>query len=105
MPHLLKAAFAPLVAEDNGLLGCLTWNVMDVLHRPRPVGRISMLVVAEEARGRGIGRALVEAAADRMKERGCGIIEVTSNLRLEGAHAFYEQLGFERTSFRFGRDL
>ena len=95
----------PLVAEDGRVIGCLTWSLTRVLHRPRPVGRISMLVVAEGLRGQGIGRLLVEAAEERLLAEGCGLVEVTSNLRRAPAHAFYEHLGYERTSYRFYRPL
>ena len=45
----------------EAIVGCLTLSMMEVLHRPRPVGRISMLVVSEEQRGAGIGTDLVAA--------------------------------------------
>jgi PhnO protein len=64
-----------------------------------------MLVVAEGLRGGGIGTALVEAAAERLKAAGCGLLEVTSNIKRSRAHGFYERLGFERTSYRFARIL
>ena len=94
-----------LIAETDRIVGCITLGITPVLHRPRPVGRITMLVVAEDARGRGLGRLLVEAAEHRLREAGCGLIEVTSNLRRADAHAFYERLGYERSSYRFYRPL
>ena len=95
----------PLVATRGALIGFLTWHVTPVLHRPAPVGRITMLEVAEDERGRGVGRALVEAACERLRGKGCGLVEVTSNADLSGAHAFYRRLGFERTSYRFAKGL
>lgn len=101
-----KAGQPVLVAErERRVIGCLSWHVTPVIHRPRPVGRITMLVVAEAERGGGIGSLLVEAAAERLREQGCGLLEVTSNIRRMRAHAFYERLGFERTSYRFARTL
>jgi len=95
-----------LVAEcDGNVRGLLDWHVMTTVHRPRPVGRIVALVVAEGQRGQGIGRALVEEAERRMRSRGCEKMEVTSNLRLDRAHRFYEGLGMERSSYRFAKDL
>ncbi|MEA3045787.1 MAG: hypothetical protein QOJ53_119 [Sphingomonadales bacterium] len=94
-----------LIAEKNALVGVLTTAVTAVIHRPKPVGRISMLVVAEAARGAGIGAALVAEAEARLKAKGCGLIEVTSNRKRARAHAFYERLGYERTSYRFAKPL
>jgi ribosomal protein S18 acetylase RimI-like enzyme len=98
-------AVLTLVAEKGRLVGVLTVSIMAVLHRPKPVGRISMLVVAEDARGAGIGTALVAEAEARLKAKGCGLIEVTSNRKRARAHAFYERLGYERTSYRFAKPL
>ena len=94
-----------LIAETDRIVGCITLGITPVLHRPRPVGRITMLVVAEDMRGQGLGRLLVEAGEHYLREAGCGLIEVTSNLRRADAHAFYERLGYERTSYRFYRPL
>jgi len=63
-----------------------------------------MMVVEEGLRSQGIGAALVRAAEAWLKERGCGVIEVTSNLVRTDAHRFYERIGYERTSLRFARD-
>jgi GNAT superfamily N-acetyltransferase len=94
-----------IVAEDEAspvhLLGAATLHLTPVLHRAGPVGRVSALVVEERARGRGIGRALMRAAEQWAAERGCVLMEVTSNMRRADAHRFYEGLGYERTSFRF----
>ena len=102
---LRKAGEPPLVADRGGLIGCLTWHVTPVIHRPRPVGRITMLVVAESERGGGVGVLLVTAAEERLRALGCGLLEVTSNMKRMRAHAFYERLGFERTSYRFAKTL
>jgi ribosomal protein S18 acetylase RimI-like enzyme len=102
---LVKAGQQALVAEKGGIVGVLTTSMMTVLHRPKPVGRISMLVVAEEARGGGIGGALVAEAEKRLAAGGCGLVEVTSNRQRLRAHTFYERLGYERTSYRFAKVL
>jgi len=105
LTDLRKANQPLLVADRSGLIGCLTWHVTPVIHRPRPVGRITMLVVAEDERGGGVGSLLVAAAEERLRALGCGLVEVTSNMKRMRAHAFYERLGFERTSYRFAKTL
>lgn len=100
-----SAFVAAATAQPGCLLGLLTMHRTDVLHRPRPVGRITSLVVDARHRGAGIGRALVAAAEAALAAAGCGLVEVTSNLRRMAAHAFYEHLGYERTSYRFARTV
>jgi GNAT superfamily N-acetyltransferase len=97
---------AVLVAEHDGAVaGCLSTSVMRVLHRPAPVGRISMMVVDEALRSRGIGAALVRAAEEVLAAQGCYMVEVTSHVRRTEAHRFYERLGYERTSVRLSQML
>ncbi len=95
-----------LVAElDGEVIGCLSTSVMRVLHRPAPVGRISMMVVDEALRSRGIGAVLVRGAEDTLAKQGCYMVEVTSHVRRTEAHRFYEQLGYEKTSVRLAKEL
>jgi len=93
------------VAEGGTLLGAMTLSQMRVLHRATPVGRISALVVEEARRGEGIGRALVAAGEQRLRAAGCGLLEITSRVDRTAAHAFYEHLGYERTSVRLSKVL
>ena len=102
---LAKAGQQAIVAEKGEVVGVLTTSMMTVLHRPKPVGRISMLVIAEAARGAGIGAALVAEAEKRLAAKGCGLVEVTSNIKRLRAHGFYEKLGYDRTSYRFAKAL
>jgi GNAT superfamily N-acetyltransferase len=106
LQRLARGGEPVLVARQaDETLGCLSWHVTPNIHRPWPIGRITMMVVAKGSRRRGIGRALVQAAEQHMVKRGCGLIEVTSNVKLRAAHVFYERIGFERTSHRFARTL
>jgi GNAT superfamily N-acetyltransferase len=98
--HALVAAL-----PDGTLAGVATLHQMTVLHRPKPVGRITALVVDATMRAQGIGRALVGAAEQLLSETGCGLLEITCNVRLSEAHAFYRHVGYEQTSLRFAKPL
>jgi GNAT superfamily N-acetyltransferase len=59
------------------------------------------LVVDVSCRGQGIGRRLIEDALARAAARGCYKLALSSNLRRDAAHRFYERLGFERHGYSF----
>ena len=106
LKSLKKTGETPLVATlDKKIVGMCGVGRRVVVHRPAPLGRITALVVAEQAQGHGIGRMLVEAAEQWMHEGGCKLVEVTSNDRRTAAHAFYRHLGYERSSIRFFKKL
>lgn len=63
------------------------------------------LFVREAARGRGVGRALVEAAFERARERGCGRIELDVNEDNAAALALYRACGFRLEPKPPGRTL
>ncbi|HJU64576.1 MAG TPA: GNAT family N-acetyltransferase [Gemmatimonadaceae bacterium] len=95
-----------LIAEvGERACGLVTTHLTPVLHRAGPVGRITSLVVSDDARGSGVGRALVEAAERLLVEQGCVRIEVTSGRLREGAHRFYERLGYENQGIRFAKPV
>jgi GNAT superfamily N-acetyltransferase len=66
------------------------------------------LFVRETARGVGLGAALVEAALDRARERGCRRVELDANEANDAALAVYRRLGFSersKSAAGAGRDL
>jgi ribosomal protein S18 acetylase RimI-like enzyme len=91
-----------LVAEAQGsIVGLVAVHSFEMLHRPGRLGRITALVVASSARGRGVGTDLLKAAEDHLRQSGCTMLEVTSNDRRENAHAFYAARGYREKRVRF----
>jgi GNAT superfamily N-acetyltransferase len=87
-------------SEGERLVGLVGLHVMPLVERG-PFARITALVVAEDRRRRGIGRALIARATEQAIAEGCERIELTSADRRTDAHAFYRDLGFEEASRRF----
>jgi GNAT superfamily N-acetyltransferase len=106
LSRLARLKEMPLVATlDKRIVGLIGIHKMVTVHRAAPVGRIPVLIVAEEAQGLGLGRMLVEAVEELLRKSGCKLVEVTSNDRRAEAHAFYRHMGYERTSVRFFKKL
>jgi GNAT superfamily N-acetyltransferase len=82
-------------------LGLLALHSTPSLTYPTGLLRITALVVAEDARGDGIGRALVAFAIETARQAGCEAVELTTGTARTEAHAFYRKLGFDMSSLRF----
>ncbi len=61
--------------------------------------------VASPVREHGIGQQLVEFALERAKEKGCKLVQLTTNKTRVKAFRFYESLSFEATHEGFKMPL
>jgi ribosomal protein S18 acetylase RimI-like enzyme len=95
------------VAEQDGaIVGCLQITFIPGLSRMGLWrGQIESVRVAEACRGQGLGQRMISWAIDRCRERGCGVVQLTSDVRRPEAHRFYERLGFEATHVGMKLDL
>jgi ribosomal protein S18 acetylase RimI-like enzyme len=84
------------VLEDEGkLVGCLQISFIPGLSRTGLLrGQIESVRIAGERRGEGLGRRMLEWAIDQCRERGCGLVQLTTDKRRTEARRLYEQLGF-----------
>lgn len=76
--------------EIQGMLTLVTFTI--------PTGVrawIEDVVVDDTARGKGAGRALVEAACDLATKRGAKTVDLTSRPSREAANRLYQRCGFE----------
>lgn len=86
---------AVAVAHDGGVAATLQITFVPGLSRKGAWrGQIEAVRVAASARGDGLGRRFVGWAIDRCKERGCALVQLTSDANRPDAHRFYEALGF-----------
>jgi GNAT superfamily N-acetyltransferase len=77
------------------LVGLIHFTVRRTITHARPSGLIEELVVARGHRGRGIGKRLVAAAADKCRELGCEELEVSTEKANVRAREFYRKCGFQ----------
>ncbi len=95
-----------LVAEaDGALIGVAHLHVSELLHEPGRLGRIMAIVVRDSHRRSGVGRKLMTSLEALARGAGCIKMELTSGVHRDGAHAFYENLGYVEKPRRFVKVL
>lgn len=85
-----------VVAEADGqVVGTLQLTLLPGLSRHGMLrAQIEAVRVAAQQRGQGLGHAMIEWAIGQARERGCGLVQLTSDKRRLDAVRFYESLGF-----------
>lgn len=56
--------------------------------------QIEAVRVSSPLRGQGVGAVMIQWAVDQARERGCSLVQLTTDKSRVGAHRFYERLGF-----------
>ena len=85
-----------LVAEQAGaVVGFLQISIIPGLARLGTTrGQIEGVRIARSARGSGLGSQMVLRAIEECRQRGCGLVQLTTDKTRPDAHRFYEALGF-----------
>ncbi|MDX8445420.1 GNAT family N-acetyltransferase [Mesorhizobium captivum] len=68
-------------------------------------GQIEAVRVAANRRGERLGQRLLEWAIEKCRERGCRVVQLTTNKSRLDAHRFYERLGFKASHIGYKLDL
>lgn len=101
-----EQAFAAIEADGNQLLavavtpedkvvGCLQLSFIPGLSRTGMWrSQIESVRVAASERGTGLGSQFIEWAVEKAAERGCQLVQLTSDKARPDAIRFYEKLGF-----------
>lgn len=56
--------------------------------------QIEAVRVSRDLRGQGVGALMIQWAIDQARERGCTLVQLTTDKSRAAAHRFYERLGF-----------
>lgn len=82
--------------EDGAVVGtCQLTFTPSLSRRGTERMTIEAVRVRGDLRGRGVGRAMMAWSLARARERGCGLVQLTTDKRRTDAHRFYAALGFE----------
>jgi ribosomal protein S18 acetylase RimI-like enzyme len=96
-----RTAVLVAVEEPGGrILGCVTIEEDGVIGdddvEPEPdASHVRMLGVDPKARGRGVGRALMEATVARARDAGKRFVTLRTTDRMLAAGAMYRSMGFD----------
>jgi GNAT superfamily N-acetyltransferase len=85
-----------VVAEDNAeVLACLQITYIPGLGRHGAERALVEAVrVRSDRRGQGIGAQLMKWVIEQARQRGCGLVQLTTDKSRLDAHRFYARLGF-----------
>lgn len=89
-----EACHLLIAIEDDYIWGSLSLVVFRI-----PTGLrawVEDVVVDSEARGKGVGSMLSQAALDLAKDLGASTVDLTSRPSREAANRLYKRLGFEK---------
>jgi len=92
LPGLYAPPTGELLLAKRGdhVLGCIALKPLE----PPATAEIKRLFVRPQARGKGVGKALVEAAIITAQRLGYGEIKLDTLLEMTGAIALYKAAGF-----------
>ena len=108
LPRAYLAAFEAIAADPNNeiVVACRDGEVIGVLQLTFIPGLtyqggwralIEGARVAAAHRSSGLGRAMFEHAIQRARDRGCRLVQLTTDKARPEARRFYETLGFVAT--------
>ncbi len=87
---------------NNKIVGTFELLIMDNLgHKGKPAGITESVVVDKNYRSRGIGAKMMEYAIKVCRDNDCYKLTLSSNLKRERAHKFYENIGFIKHGYSF----
>ncbi|MHC5232055.1 GNAT family N-acetyltransferase [Brucella sp. LJL56] len=84
-----------VVEHDGEIIGCMQISFIPGLSRMGMWrGQIESVRIASHIRGGGIGRQMIGWAIEQCRERGCGLVQLTTDKSRSDALRFYQSLGF-----------
>ncbi|MFN4277220.1 MAG: GNAT family N-acetyltransferase [Ferrovibrio sp.] len=82
--------------DSDRIIGCLQLLILPGLGSlGKQRAQIEAVRIESSLRGKGLGSKLIRHAIERARQRGCRLVQLTSDNSRQGAHRLYERLGFK----------
>ena len=95
-----------LIAEENDeILAVLNLRFERQLHHSEWIAEIMEFAVHSACRSRGIGKKMLEKAAQIAEAQGCAQVEAACNRLRTDAHRFYLREGMQKSHYKFSKRL
>ena len=90
--------YAAVFESCGEIVGCLQITFIPGLSRRGCLrGQIEGVRVSRAFRGKGYGAKMLTWAITKCRDRGCRVVQLTSDKKRENAIQFYEKLGFVKS--------
>lgn len=100
-----KNEFAFCYIKEGSIIGFASGNIQNAYYRAGRLCYLAIMVVDSVYQKCGIGIKLMDFVKEYAIMQNCNAIELTSGVKREQTHNFYEKYGFARTAFCFALEL
>jgi GNAT superfamily N-acetyltransferase len=91
---------------NDKIVATFSLSIMDnIAHLGQSSGLVEDVVVKKSMRSKGIGRKMMKYAMEICRKNNCYKMNLSSNIKRERAHKFYENLGFEKHGYSFSIEI
>ncbi len=90
-----------IALDDDRPIGFISCHGQVLMHHCGMVYEIQELYVLPDRRSLGAGKQLLQAMELLLAVKDYKLLELASNMKRTDAHRFYENNGYDRTSFKF----
>jgi N-acetylglutamate synthase-like GNAT family acetyltransferase len=88
--------------RDEKVIGTFALLIMDNLaHHGASSGVVEDVAVSSDCQGQGVGKQMMAYAMKECQKAGCYKLSLSSNMKREDAHRFYEEIGFEKHGYSY----
>jgi len=100
----IRADEPPLLATRETIVGIGASTILQTLQHGR-LGRLTLLLVAEQERRQGLGTRLLQQVEQRLAEAGITTLQMALDIDLDAPTAFLRRTGWTRTAYGYSKAL